>query len=328
MSNSPLVSVVLRTYKRPDIVGRAIESVLDQTYENFELIVIDDHSPDRTPEVVREYESEDDRIRYIRNERNRGHVPTLNIACREATGKYIAFLDDDDVWLPTKLEAQVTRIEKLPDTYAMVYGATRHKDMETEETIIVSDPGLEGDIYFEVLRRGSGSVFGPPSGVMIRNTVLEELDYFDEEFTRGSGQMLFRQIAKEYKIAYTDELCVDYYIHDDRITTMRSTDEIRESIQVHERKIAELGDDLNQVPAAYRREYERLGNLYCVVGDLAEGRNCFRKALSVGGVTTTLLIRLSLSYFGHRVYAFFFTPEFRYRQTVKKYKQFIPFDFN
>lgn len=327
MSNSPLVSVVLRTYKRPDIVDRAIESVLDQTYENFELIVIDDHSPDHTPEVVREYESEDDRIRYIRNEENRGHVPTLNIASREAVGKYVAFLDDDDVWLPKKLEAQIERLEELPDEYAMVYGATRHKKLETEETITVSRPGLEGDIYYEVLRRGSGSVFGPPSGVMIKKSVLEELGYFDEEFTRGAGQALFREIAKRYKIAYTDELCVDYYIHDERITTMETEAEIRDSIQVHKRKISDLGDDLKQVPSAYRREHERLGNLYCVVGDMKEGRNCFKKALKQDGLTATVIIRLGLSYFGHRIYTLFFNPEFRFRQTAKKYRRFIPFEF-
>ncbi len=328
MSESPLVSVVLRTYKRPDIVGRAIESVLEQTYENFELLVIDDHSPDETPEIVREYEAQDERLRYIRNEENRGHVTTLNIACREATGEYVAFLDDDDVWLPEKLAAQVARLEELPEEYAMVYGATRHKKLETEETITISDPGLEGDIYYEVLRRGSGNVFGPPSGVMLRTRVLQDLGYFDEELTRGAGQTLFRTIAKEYKIAYTDQLCVDYYIHEERVTTMRSEEEIRESIRIHQRKISDLGDDLKQVPSAFRREYERLGNLYCVVGDMAEGRRCFKRALRESGIAATLVLRLVLASLGHRVYTFFFDPEFRYRQTAKKYRRFIPFDFD
>jgi glycosyltransferase involved in cell wall biosynthesis len=319
---------VLRTYKRPDIVGRAIESVLNQTYEQFELIVIDDHSPDETPGIVREYEARDDRIRYIRNEKNRGHVTTLNIACRAATGTYVAFLDDDDVWLPNKLEAQIKRLEELSEGYAMVYGATRHKKLETEETITTSDPGLEGDIYYEVLKRGSGSVFGPPSGVMIRKSILKELGYFNEELTRGAGQALFRTIAKRYKIAYTDELCVDYYIHDQRVTTMSSEAEIQEAIDIAKRKISRLEEDLKRVPSAYRREYERLGNLYCVSREMKKGRNCFKKALKQGGITATVIIRLSLAYFGHRIYTLFFNPEFRFRQTAKKYKQFIPFDFN
>ena len=328
MSESPLVSVVLRTYKRPDMVGGAIESVLNQTYEAFELIVIDDHSPDETPEIVREYEDEDERVRYIRNEENKGHVTTLNIACRQATGKYISFLDDDDRWLPEKLEAQVSRLEELSEEYAMVYGATRHKNLETGETITVSSPDLEGDIYHEVLRRGSGNVFGPPSGVMIRRQVLRELDYFDEDLTRGAGQTLFRTIAKNYKIAYTDELCVDYYIHEDRVTTMHSESEIRESIRVNERKVSDLAEDLKEVPSAYRREHERLGNLYCVVGDMKQGRNYFKRAIAEAGVSATLIIRLVLSFLGHRIYTFFFNPEFRYRQLAKKYERFIPFDFN
>lgn len=328
MSESPLVSVVLRTYKRPDMVGDAIESVLNQTYEAFELIVIDDHSPDATPEVVRKYEAKDDRVHYIRNEENKGHVTTLNIACKKATGTYIAFLDDDDRWLPEKLEAQVTRLEELPEEYAMVYGATRHKNLETGETITISDPGLEGDIYHEVLRRGSGNVFGPPSGVMIRRQVLQELGYFDEDLTRGAGQTLFRTIAKNYKIAYTDELCVDYYIHEDRVTTMRSESEIRESIRVNEKKVEDLAEDLEVVPSAYRREHERLGNLYCVVGEMNQGRNHFKQAMAEAGVSATLVIRLILAYFGHRIYTIVFNPEFRYRQLAKKYERFIPFKFD
>lgn len=328
MSESPLVSVVLRTYKRPNMVGRAIESVLKQTYENFELLVIDDHSPDETPEIVREYEAQDDRLRYIRNEENKGHVITLNIACREATGEYIAFLDDDDVWLPEKLSTQVERLESLSEEYALVYGATRHKNLESGETVTVSDPGLEGDIYHEVLRQGSGNVFGPPSGVMIRTQVLKEFNYFDEDLTRGAGQSLFRTIAKNYKIAYTDELCVDYYIHEDRVTTMRSESEIRESIRVNERKISDLSGDLEQVPTAFQREYERLGNLYCVVGDMRQGRSYFRQAIDEAGLSATLAIRLVVAYFGQQVYTFFFNPEFRYRQLVKKYEKFIPFDFD
>ena len=324
MSNSPLVSVVLRTFKRPDIVDRAIESVLNQTYEQFELIVIDDHSPDETPEVVREYEAQDDRLRYIRNDENKGHVTALNIACRAATGKYVAFLDDDDVWLPKKLEAQVARLEELSEEYAMVYGATRHKKLDTEEVITVSEPELEGDIYYEVLKRGSGNVFGPPSGVMVRKSVLEELGCFDENITRGAGQTVFRAIAKKYKIAYTDELCVDYYIHENRVTTMRSEAEMRESIRVNERKISDLGDDLERVPSALRREYERLGNLYCVVGEIRTGRQYFKEAILKGDFAATVLFRLVLTYFGCQIYTFFFKPEFRYRRLIKKYEGLFP----
>lgn len=325
MSDQPLVSVVLRTYERPGLVERAIESVLDQTYEQFELIVIDDHSEDETQEIVRGYEEQDDRVRYIRNEENRGHVRTLNIACREAEGEYVAFLDDDDVWLPEKLEAQVRRLEEVGAEYALVYGATRHKDLESGETIYVARPELEGDVYWDILERGSGSVFGPPSNVMIRRAILEEFDYFDEKMSRGSGQKLFRNVAKRYKIAYTDCICVDYYVHDDRVTSIHTGDELEDAIRVHQRKIDDLGDDLERVPAAFLREHERIGNLYCVAGDVRTGRSHFKRAIDVAGIRATLLLRLTLSYFGSSVYKLFFTPEFRFRQTVEKYERFIPF---
>src|SRR3990167_10836604 len=106
MVNNSLVSVILPTYNRSEYLGRAIESVLNQNYNNFELIIIDDSSTDKTSEVILKYK--DSRIRVVKNQENIGFVKSLNKGIKQANGKYIARLDDDDFWTsPDKLEKQV-----------------------------------------------------------------------------------------------------------------------------------------------------------------------------------------------------------------------------
>ena len=100
------VSVIMPNYNGAEFIGDAIDSVLSQTYENFELIVVDDHSADGSAEIVLSYG--DDRIRLLRNEDNKGAAQTRNKGIEAATGRWIAFLDNDDVWLPTKLEEHLS----------------------------------------------------------------------------------------------------------------------------------------------------------------------------------------------------------------------------
>ena len=101
-----LVSVIMPSYNTAKYIGESIESVINQTYPHWELIVVDDCSTDDTDSVVANYLS-DGRIRYLKNEKNSGAAISRNYALREATGTWIAFLDSDDVWLPDKLETQI-----------------------------------------------------------------------------------------------------------------------------------------------------------------------------------------------------------------------------
>lgn len=101
-----LVSIIMPSYNTARFIGETINSVLSQTYTNWELIIVDDCSTDNTDEVVGSFLS-DQRIRYLKNEKNSGAAVSRNYALREAKGKWIAFLDSDDIWLPEKLEKQI-----------------------------------------------------------------------------------------------------------------------------------------------------------------------------------------------------------------------------
>lgn len=106
-----LVSIIMPSYNTGRFIKETIESVLSQTYSNWELIIVDDCSTDDTDEVVKPYLS-DERIKYLKNEKNSGAAVSRNYALREAKGRWIAFLDSDDLWSPKKLEIQIEFMEK------------------------------------------------------------------------------------------------------------------------------------------------------------------------------------------------------------------------
>ena len=132
-----LVSIIMPSYNTGGLIQKSIESVLAQTYQNWELIIVDDCSKDNTDEVVDGIK--DSRIKYLKNEKNSGAAVSRNRALREATGKWIAFLDSDDLWLPDKLEKQIGFMES--NSYHFSY--TKYEEMNAEgvETgVTVSGP--------------------------------------------------------------------------------------------------------------------------------------------------------------------------------------------
>lgn len=125
MTDYGLVSIITPSYNTARFIVETIESVLEQTYRNWELIIVDDCSTDDTESIVASFR--DDRIRYIRNEKNSGAAVSRNRALREAKGRWIAFLDSDDLWLPEKLERQIGFMKR--NDYAFSY----HEYIEISE---------------------------------------------------------------------------------------------------------------------------------------------------------------------------------------------------
>ena len=113
-----LVSVIMPSYNTDKYIAVSIQSVLDQTYERWELIIVDDCSTDNTDEVVKPFLS-DERIKYLKNDKNSGAAVSRNYALREAKGRWIAFLDSDDLWEPKKLEKQIAFMQE--NGYAFTY---------------------------------------------------------------------------------------------------------------------------------------------------------------------------------------------------------------
>lgn len=192
MNERPLVSAIIATYKRADLVPRAIESVRKQTYTNMEIIIIDDASPDNTESVVRSIP--DNRIRYIRHENNKGNSATRNTGIRAAKGEYIAFLDDDDEWCVDKIERQLHQIRNYDAVLCGVLVDGWRLSIHPRSTISLED-----------LKRGSFE----PSGMLVKAAVAKEL-LFDESLRQGEDWDVFIRIAERYTIGSDPEPLLFY----------------------------------------------------------------------------------------------------------------------
>lgn len=102
-----LISIITPSYKSEKFIAQTLESVLSQSYQNWEMIIVDDVSPDNSNEIIEDYCKRDNRIKLIKLEKNSGPAVARNRAIEEAKGRYIAFLDADDLWKPEKLEKQI-----------------------------------------------------------------------------------------------------------------------------------------------------------------------------------------------------------------------------
>lgn len=280
---------MIRTYNRATLVGRAIDSVLAQTFRDFELIVLDDCSSDKTEEIMREYAARDSRIRYVRQTTKTRNVKALNMANEMARGEYIAYLDDDDVWRPRKLELQVNRFELGSGNIGLMTGGILYANLDTGEVLRTWIPSMRGNIYWKTLG-ASGHIFGPPSVVMIRKDVLEDVGGFREDMPRGACQQLFRRIAKKYEIDYVEEVVLDYYYHRNAITSLVGKDDVKKSIDSLVVKIKSTRKDLGQVPDLYAGELCKLGYFYLCDNQFSKARETFREVVGVRGGSVNLLM--------------------------------------
>ena len=143
---SPKVSIVIPTYNSEKFIDRTIKSVLNQTFQNFELIIVDDCSVDNTRKMIREFQKQDDRIKLIALEKNSGApAHPKNVGIKNAKGEYIAFLDHDDEWLPKKLERQIElfiKNEKLGFVSCNAFIVDERQNKKLEYRISRSDDYL------------------------------------------------------------------------------------------------------------------------------------------------------------------------------------------
>lgn len=197
------ISVVLPTYNRANIIGKSIESVLNQTYQDLELIIVDDCSTDNTEEMVRTFN--DERIRYHRLDQNCGVSNARNIGVALAENDLVALEDSDDIWFPTKLERQVQYWELHPE-FSMIYCPY---EMEIDKKLLITPSGLlrdelEGNILRYLLLRNS---IGAPT-VLFRKKAFMECGGFDPEYRSLEDWDFAIRFAKKNQIGFFDEVLV------------------------------------------------------------------------------------------------------------------------
>ncbi len=202
-----LVSIIIPNYNYANYVRSAIDSALNQTYQNTEIIVIDDGSTDNSKEVLDSY---GERIKTIFGE-NQGVSAARNAGIEQCAGDFVAFLDADDVWLPTKIEKQLERFEKEP-ALGLVHVGVMDIDSKGKRLVARLD-GLEGDISHELLLFNRSVILGGGSGMMIPKKVLDEIGGFDTELSTSADWDLFYRIASRYNVGFINEILLQYRMH-------------------------------------------------------------------------------------------------------------------
>lgn len=270
MKKEPIVSVIIPTYNRAHLVGRAIESVLNQTYQGFELIIIDDGSKDNTVEVINKFQQKDNRIIYLKHDKNKGGSAARNTGIKASRGEYIAFLDSDDEWLPEKLEKQINVFKKSSDNIGLVYSGYYEVLEQNGEVLSKIIPIFKGDIYKNILK---SNILGSPTP-LIRKICFEKAGLFDETLLSCQDWDLWIRIAKYYKFDFLKETLAKYYIHGNQISTI-----INNKILSREIILKKYYLDLLKNFQAIGFHYNHLGVLYSLDGKINKARKYFLNSI-------------------------------------------------
>jgi glycosyltransferase involved in cell wall biosynthesis len=210
------VSVIIPTYNDGDTLQRAINSVFDQTYSDFEIIVIDDGSTDDTAEKVEDYES--DRLEYVVHKENKGGSAARNTGIKRASGEYMAFLDADDEWMPDKLEVQISELESKSEKWVGIYC-----DKENITSMKSNFENILSSMIFEVgeqIKEGGTELLPRvfkmeielgSSTLVIKRETIERMEGFDPDFRRHQDLEFVVRLLKHGKLAYVDRKLVKKY---------------------------------------------------------------------------------------------------------------------
>lgn len=236
-NNNPLVSVIIPAYNHEKYIIDCLKSVINQTYSNIEIIVINDGSTDSTERVIIEFINNNDiDINFI-SKKNEGICKTLNNGLNLAKGKYISFLASDDMFAPQMIEKEVEFMENnksiglvYTDAYFINFNKITNKKYTDYKPIIKKcfKKGIQNKDIYEVLLTGD---IITALGTLIKKECFELLGPFDENFISEDYDMWFR-ITKEYPIGFIDEPLCYYRIHDTNISNSNLFHSLIEVIKI------------------------------------------------------------------------------------------------
>jgi glycosyltransferase involved in cell wall biosynthesis len=269
------VSAVITSHNYAQYLSAAIDSVLGQTSSALEVIVVDDGSSDDTERVVEPYRA---KVRYVRQP-NQGVAVARNRGIAESEGRYVAFLDADDLWLPRKLELQIDALSRQPDYRAC---ASAHRSFGPE----LSPPPVAREKQQRSLLEAlvvSGNVVGIPSTMLCERSLLAEVGGFDPELGDCADWDAWIRIAGVAGVARVNEPLVAYRLHDRNMTHNVALRE-RDSVRVLEKAFA-----MKSLPAEVRarrrrvfaRNYMVLGGSYLHAGSYRNFVRCVARAIAL-----------------------------------------------
>lgn len=287
-----MVSVIIPAYNSEKTIQRAINSVLNQTLKDFELLIVDDGSTDGTVRIVRELAKKDARIRFYELKSNSGGPATpRNYGVKMAQGEYVAFLDHDDEWIPEKLEEQIKLFKEGVGIITCNLMFINDVTYEKGEHGLHLFEGVEKFLY-----NPQKYVFGN-SSVVIKKDIINEIGSWDENLKIFEDIDYYIRIVKAgYVIEFVKKPLVKYYIHSGNLSR-----DFAKSAQDYLRLLEKHKEIEEEHPSIYAVYLRRLGTMYMLARDKEKSRTYFRKSIKLRK-SAACILALLLSYLGFNIY--------------------------
>jgi len=268
----PKISIITPTYDRREMIGRAIESVLAQTWSDWEMIIVDDCPERPAEEAVRRFT--DPRITYIKHEKNSGGAAARNTAMARAKGEYFSFIDDDDEWYPDALETLHNSLQGTPPDVGFCYAAieNRYPDGRVEVTHV---PQGVADYHERALTKFHGFI---GQTLLVKRAVYEDVGGWDPAFPSHQEIEWVIRITKKYKALAIDRLVVRFFAGSDH---PRIGNNLPKRIAGRMMLLDRYQDEFAALPAVYAKHLLLVALWYRALGDFTNARETMRRVLRV-----------------------------------------------
>lgn len=290
----PKVSVVIVTYNRPKFLPLAIRSVLKQSFQDFEILVVDNGIDKPAKDLVKSFD--DSRIKYLPQTGNTGCSGGKNVGIKNAMGEYVAFLDDDDIWLPEKLELQIKALEENSEVGFCFTAITEVRDKGEIHSQV---PEGEGDYFEFAMRKFNGFL---SSTLVIKREVFDEVGPLDEIFPSHTDIDLIIRITKKYRGVAINKPLIKMYLKSDH--EQMGNNFGREGAK-YERRIngrhmllEKYKEDFEERPLVLSKHLMLLAKFYRNDGQYKEARKIFLKTFKTHFRPVALIHYCSLLFDG------------------------------
>jgi len=235
MNKEPLVSVVMPVYNRQEYVADAIESILSQTFTDFEFIIVDDGSTDHSLDIIESFVKKDNRIRVVKNNNNIGVAKTRNIGIELAKGKYIAFMDSDDVSHPDRFQRQVSYLENNPEIFVL---GTSYAIINSTGEVISTHQTKLSPIEVRWALISKSAIVNPST--MSRNEIFKVHGFQHLEMKAASDYDLWNRVCDKFNIENLPDVLIYFRDHKERLSNTLKDNQKTNAIKIIRNRVKHL----------------------------------------------------------------------------------------
>lgn len=280
--NNPLVSVIIPAYNRGHLIRKAVDSVLNQTYDNIEIIIVDDCSTDNTKEVI--LNIDDHRVKYLKNETNSGPSYSRNFGIKHSVGDYIAFLDSDDEYYPSKIRKQIDYLLNQDDQNCVIYCGVEFYDYETRNNI---GSNIVRKNIVENFKSGNYFLTPPMVTVFMSKTIIQEVGGFDDRLFANEDTELAIKLSRKNKYLLIEENLVKVTRNHESLMS-NSKNYIRAREIIYEKHRDFLSDNINF------NLCKQIANYYIIIGYYKKAKSYISQSLNYRANDFATLVQLFL----------------------------------